>query len=103
MLIKGNWQRIEAAKHHARIPPGTLPFQAWMREAAQQCAEGNFGFEAGKWRAQAIMDALTKGEMTIFCAANVERIRLGELGGIATRRSQRGKHILSRFYPLIAH
>ena len=52
------------------------------REAGEQGAEGDLGLHAGQGSAQAVVDAVAEGDVAAGVAAEVEAVRVGELGGI---------------------
>jgi len=64
-------------------------------KATQQSVQGHFGFDTGQWRTKTEMDAMTKGEVTVFHAVQVEPVRLNELAGIVIGRSQGNDYPLS--------
>ena len=56
--------------------------ERYFREAGEQGTEGDLGLHPGQGSAQAVVNAVTEGDMGAGVAVEVEAIRVGELGGI---------------------
>ncbi|HEX6521193.1 MAG TPA: hypothetical protein VF070_14480 [Streptosporangiaceae bacterium] len=64
--------------------------------AGQQGAEGDLGLHAGRGSAQAVVNAVAEGDVATSVAAEVEAVRVGELGGIPVGGTGRGENPLAR-------
>jgi hypothetical protein len=96
-LVKGevDGEGLQAI-HEADGTPAEFPWgdrERHFREAGEQGAQGDLSLHAGQGSAQAVVDAVTEGDVAAGVAAEVEAVRVGELGGIpppgcrAARRS----------------
>jgi len=71
--------------HQADGTPAEFPWgdrERYFRNAGEQGAEGDLSLHAGQGSAQAVVDAVTEGDVAAGVAAEVEAVRAGELGGI---------------------
>ena len=56
----------------------------------EQGAEGDLGLHASQGSAQAVVNAVAEGDVAAGVAAEVEAVRVGELGGVPVGGTDRG-------------
>src|SRR5579885_3792751 len=83
-------QSAQAAKDEAGQPGQHIGLagKAQARETAQQGIEGDLGLKATKGRAQAVVDAVTKGDLFACRALQVEPVGVRKLLRVAIGRAQ---------------
>src|SRR5947209_6241852 len=72
-------------------------------EALEEHGEGNFGFQPGQGCSEAKVNAMSKRDMPVGCASDVEAVRVGELRLITVGGADPGQHHLTGVYLLISN
>jgi hypothetical protein len=67
--------------------------QRW--QAAEQRADGDLTLYAREWRAEAEMDALAEGKVTVVSPCDVEPVSVGEPIRVSVRGGQHDEHQLA--------
>ena len=76
--------------------------KAHLREAADQCAQGDLALEASKDGAQTEVRALAERQVAVVTAAQVQHIGLNELGRVTVGCAEHQQHMIASMQLLTA-
>src|SRR6185295_7597964 len=86
---ESNRQRLQTSKRQIPMPLQIFSFQPQPRQAAENGVDCNLRFEPGERGANAIVQAMSEGEVPVRLSHEVELRRRFELLGIAIARRKR--------------